>query len=393
MVNGQMEDDTLVVELNGRIDSSDSEQVEKEVFDLIASNKPNKIIFEAKNLNYISSAGLRVILKVIQQSKEKVVMRNVNSEVGEILHVTGFNTLMKVERALRDVSVDGCEIIGRGGNGCVYRLDEDTIIKVFTNNTPLEDIEKERKLAQTAFLLGIPTAISYDIVRVNDVYGLVFEMIKAETISVLMNKEPEKYGTIFGTLLKKIHSTKVDTSKLSSTKDAYKGFIDKIKERITEEEYLKLNNFIDSIPDRDTLIHGDYHPGNIMIQNGEPILIDMGDIGYGHPIFDLAGVYASTISAAKQAPDHLKQFMGLEIESTYRTYDAFIKAYFETEDAQKIEQINQVLGAYSMLKALMGVVQGKNLNEELKNRCIESLRRYLFPAIDQIGSMLPLLNI
>lgn len=119
---------TLVINLEGRIDSSNANDVEKEVFDLIQNNPSDYIVFEAKNLEYLSSAGLRVILKVIQASKEKVVMQNVNSAVGDILHMTGFNTLMKVTKAMREISVEGCEVIGRGGNGCVYRLDEDTML-------------------------------------------------------------------------------------------------------------------------------------------------------------------------------------------------------------------------------------------------------------------------
>ena len=393
MVNGEIIESTLVINLSGRVDSSTSLQVEKEVFDLINENKPNKIIFEAKDLEYISSAGLRVLLKVIKSTEEKIVMRNVNSTVGDILHVTGFNTLMKVERALREVSIDGCKIIGKGASATVYRLDEDTIIKVYTDRTSFEEIEKERKLAQAAFLLGVPTAITYDIVKVNDNYGIIFELIKAKTLSSLIAQDPIKYGTIFGKLLKQIHTTKVDTNKITSIKDTYKWYIDEISSRITKEEETKFKDFIDSIPDRGTMIHGDYHTSNVMLQNDEPILIDMGDIGYGHPIFDLGGVYSALVLAAKMRPEILMQYHGLSPDDALKAYDGFIKGYFEIEDKDKIEQINKVLGSYAMLKALMGIVQGKDLPEEVKTGLVEDLRKHFFPIMDQIGDELTSLDI
>ncbi len=392
-VTGKKEDNTLVLNLEGRLDSSNAEGAEKEIFDLIAKNPADFIVIEAKNLEYISSAGLRVLLKVIHASKEKVVMQNVNSTVGDILHMTGFNSLMKVTKAMRELSVEGCEIIGRGGNGCVYRLDEDTIIKVYYEHALLEDIEKERNLAQAAFLAGIPTAISYDIVRVGNQYGLVFEMIKAETFSSLMNKEPEKYAVEYAKLLKKIHSIKADKTKFISTKEIYKGFVDKLGNRLTDEEASRMKKFIDDIPDRDTILHGDYHPSNVMLQNGEPILIDMADIGYGHPIFDLAGTYVLLVSCAKNEPETLKYYLGMESEAALKVWDVFVKEYFGTEDPEKLAMIDKVLSAYSMIRTTIGTMQSNNLPEEVIQTSLAIGRQYFFPIMDQITGMVNLLGL
>ena len=53
-------------------------------------------------------------------------------------------------------------MLGEGANGKVYRYDSDTIVKVYKDSVSLEDIKRERELARTAFILGIPTAIPYD---------------------------------------------------------------------------------------------------------------------------------------------------------------------------------------------------------------------------------------
>lgn len=70
----------------------------------------------AKKLEYISSAGLRVLLK-LTKSVGEVSIVNVSPEVYEIFDVTGFTSILNVKKALREISVDGCEVIGAGGAG------------------------------------------------------------------------------------------------------------------------------------------------------------------------------------------------------------------------------------------------------------------------------------
>ena len=106
--------------------------------------------------------------------------------------MTGFTELMTVEKAYRRVSVDGCEIVGEGANGTVYRIDGDNVVKVYKDANALDEIQKERELARLALVLGIPTAISYDVVRVGDSYGSVFEMLDARSFSKILAEHPEK---------------------------------------------------------------------------------------------------------------------------------------------------------------------------------------------------------
>ena len=58
-----------------------------------------------------------------------------------------------------------------------------------------------------------------------------------------------------------------------------------------KDDIRKVYEFINAIPFRNTIIHGDYHPGNIMISDGELILIDMGDVSLDHPVIDLLSTY------------------------------------------------------------------------------------------------------
>lgn len=44
--------------------------------------------------------------------------------------MSGRKTTLKSDKPMREVSIEGCELLGKGGNGAVYRLDPETIVKV-----------------------------------------------------------------------------------------------------------------------------------------------------------------------------------------------------------------------------------------------------------------------
>ena len=184
----------MIIRLSGRISSDNAAATEKEILEQVTGREDKELILDASDLEYISSAGLRVILR-LRKTYPDLRITGVNSEVYEILEMTGFTELMNVKKRLREVSVDGCPVIGRGYYGTVYRLDVDTIVKVYEVPDSLAMIENEQNMAKEAFIKGIPTAISYDMVKVGDQYGSVFELLKATTFNDELIKAPENIVT------------------------------------------------------------------------------------------------------------------------------------------------------------------------------------------------------
>ena len=123
------------IRLSGRIDSNNAAQVEKEVLAQLDGGESAALTLDAAGLDYISSAGLRVLLR-LKKAYPALRIVNVSSEVYEILDMTGFTQMMTVEKAFRAVSVEGCEEIGRGANGSIYRIDQDSVVKVSGMPTP-----------------------------------------------------------------------------------------------------------------------------------------------------------------------------------------------------------------------------------------------------------------
>ena len=184
------EQDVLRVALTGRIDSGNAAEVEAEIGVLLARTPRQGLVLDLKELEYMSSAGLRVLLR-LRKLEPGLRLVNASAEVYEILNLTGFTEMIPVEKAYRTVSIQGCEIIGRGSIGTVYRIDEDTAVKVYHGDHCLADVQRERELARKAFVLGVPTAIPYDVVRVGEGNGSVFELLNAHSFSKLIAADPQ----------------------------------------------------------------------------------------------------------------------------------------------------------------------------------------------------------
>lgn len=352
ITHATLEGEVLTITPNGRIDSHNAASFESEVNESCAQYPHKMLVLDARELEYISSAGLRVILKLKKQNPE-LSIENASPQVYEIFDVTGFTGMMSVSKALREISVDGCEVIGHGGYGVVYRLDNDEIVKLCFENVLKSDIDAEIAGAKKAFLHGLPTAISYDVVKCGNRFGVVYELIDAKNMSAYLREESERIDELAGilaALAKQIHSTHVSAGALPDLKELYKAKFGELHELLTPEEISKLRAFVDCLPYRDTLIHGDFHTGNIMLQDGEPVLIDMGDVSVGHPLLEIYGMYLVYVVIGRKNPKQVLRAFGVEYDLWRRVWDSFIAAYFPDASEADIKKLEDICDLLSNIK-------------------------------------------
>lgn len=90
------EGETLTVRIEGRLDTVTAPELERELGEL---NDVKDLVFDMQNLEYISSAGLRVILKAqkIMNSKGAMKLVNVSDGVMEVFEITGFADILTIE--------------------------------------------------------------------------------------------------------------------------------------------------------------------------------------------------------------------------------------------------------------------------------------------------------
>ena len=354
-VTYRIDKDILYIALEGRIDASNAAQAEERIFSIKGENPDKHTVVDADNLEYISSAGLRVILR-LRKEEPKLAIINVAPDVYEVFDMTGFTDMVTVEKAYQKMSVEGCEFIAKGANGAVYRYNDETILKTYFAKDALPEIKQERENARRAFVLGINTAIPYGIVRVGDGYGTVTELLNATSVTKLIRKSPDdlteavKY---YIDMLKSIHAVEVEDGEVPDMKQTALDWADFVSAYIPEEQGKKLRALIEAVPKRNTLMHGDYHTNNIMVQNGEPLLIDMDTLCMGHPVFELGSMFNAFVGYSELDHSVTEDFFGYTFETAGKFWDLSLKAYLGTEDEEVCRQVAEkamIIGYTRMLR-------------------------------------------
>ena len=351
----RIDKDILYIAMEGRIDASNASLAEEKIFNIKNNNPGKHSVIDADNLEYISSAGLRVILKLRKEEPQLAII-NVAPDVYEVFDMTGFTDMVTVEKAYQKMSVEGCEFIAKGANGAVYRYDDETILKTYFAKDALPEIKQERENARRAFVLGINTAIPYGIVRVGDGYGTVTELLNAVSVTKLIRQSPDdlteavKY---YVDMLKSIHAVKVEDGEVPDMKETALSWAKFVSSYIPEEQSKKLIALIEAVPKQNTLMHGDYHTNNIMVQNGEPLLIDMDTLCMGHPVFELGSMFNAFIGYSELDHNVTMDFFGYTHESAEKFWSMALKMYLGTDDeavCKSVAEKAMIIGYTRMLR-------------------------------------------
>ena len=354
-ISYRVDKDILYIAVNGRIDASNAAEAEERIFAIKAENKGKHTVIDAEQLEYISSAGLRVILR-LRKEEPKLAIINVAADVYEVFDMTGFTDMVTVEKAYQKMSVEGCEFIAKGANGAVYRYNDETILKTYFAKDALPEIKQERENARKAFVLGINTAIPYGIVRVGDGYGTVTELLNATSVTKLIRANPDdltQAAKYYIDMLKNIHSIEVDDGEVPDMKETALAWADFVSAHIPDNQARKLRGLIEAVPKKNTLMHGDYHTNNIMVQNGEPLLIDMDTLCMGHPVFELGSMFNAFVGYSELNHQNMVDFFGYSFETAGKFWNLALKMYLSTEDEEVCRSVAEkamIIGYTRMLR-------------------------------------------
>ena len=95
----QETDERIIASLSGELDTAAAQETEKALMPLLNSNGKG-IVIDCTELEYISSRGLRVLLSILKQAKSvgsRVVLKNVNEVIRDVLDLTGFISIFEFE--------------------------------------------------------------------------------------------------------------------------------------------------------------------------------------------------------------------------------------------------------------------------------------------------------
>ena len=249
-------------------------------------------------------------------------------------------------------------------------------MKVFKRTSDAGQIERELKLAKEAFVAGVPTAISFDIVKVGNHLGVRFEMLDCISLKNAFVQQPEQYDVLLNRyvdLLKKINSAPCLNNEVPDAKQFYLKKIDEIKPYFDERDYFKILNLVQSIPDRNTFVHGDCHFKNIMVQGDELLLIDMDTLSRGHPIFELAALRAPYIAFEEDDKGNNEKFLGVSADFSKKLYNDIVNQYFGKDD----QTIKDKIALVCYIHMVWWTLTNQRGNEKRFNGCKKRLLKLL----------------
>lgn len=315
-------DGRLTIAIHGHIDSRQVNELHDEIAAAIDEYRSGigELVLDAEDMDFISSLGLRSILQLRKDWPEMRVV-NCSADVYGVFKMTGFTRLITITKALPRIADEDLQPVE--GMEDVFRLSDETMVKVFPKDLTLEEVERGVQQFREAFIRGVPTVMSFDIVRVKDSYGLVFESIVRKDID----------AATLGELMRSFHQNIIEPDEqIPSAMQREKQRVKDMAAEYGEERVAKMLQVLNTIPDGSALLHGNLTLQSIAfsLEGENAVVINLSNVCFGNPVMDITHLYGSL-------PE--------EMQKDY--FDAFLRAYYNNETEASIERIRQNIAALS----------------------------------------------
>ena len=233
------------------------------------------------------------------------------------------NGFMKIE-------LDNIKPFAKGGTGECYRLSDDIILKLYYEDMPVKNIVNEKLGARSAFVAGVPTAISFMMVEVGNRKGVLYEMVQGKTLSELVEAEPSRAFELGGMLAeigKTLHTAEVKAD-LPKATVPYRNALS-MADYAPEATVRRISEFMDRIDKEIHYVHGDFQSNNIIISPNGPMLLDMGDFSIGSPLLDISNLYFNLFESPEALAEGRNTFNRMTHEEALAFWRGFEHSYFE----------------------------------------------------------------
>ena len=186
-------------------------------------------------------------------------------------------------------------------------------------------------------------------------------------------------------LLKVIHSCEVDAGSLPDMKQVVLEWIEFDRDYLPADQYEKLKALVQAVPETNHLLHGDYHIKNVLVQNGECLLIDMDTLCYGHPIFEFASMYNDYCGYSYLDPEVSMNFYGVSHDEVVEFWRKSLALYLGTDDAARLDDVERKAMLIGFARILRRAVRKMD-------PCSEEQEQTMANARKQIAGILPLVD-
>lgn len=239
---------------------------------------------------------------------------------------------------------------GEGGTALTYKHhSHNTLAKLYNPGYEAEMAVQEFKVAEAVYDLGIPTPKPYRLVTDGQRLGGEYEFIPGKrSFARILSEEPQRMQEIaraFADAAIALHRTPADTSRIPSVKEVLRSFYLN-NDLVTTEYKERALAFLDKLEEPTTCVHGDFHIGNIITDGTRTLWIDIGQLGYGAPEWDLGWFWTMTHNLGDARADFL---LHMTQDSLVSFWNTFLPLYLGTTDPAAIgEYTRKILSYYAV---------------------------------------------
>ena len=184
-------------------------------------------------------------------------------------------------------------MVGVGNTAEVFDYGDGKVCKLFYQGYPRDAVEREYRNAKEAERMGLPVPKVFDLVEAGGRAGIVYEKIAGKSMLECLLENPNEAETYLEQFVRLQQEWLQKTTEQSDSVLFYKDFLKSLLKGTEQEGEMSLCEEINALPEDDVLLHGDFHPGNIMITPEHRfVVIDFMNVCRGPALYEIARTYA-----------------------------------------------------------------------------------------------------
>ena len=181
-------------------------------------------------------------------------------------------------------------LIGQGAEAEIFELKDGRVLKLLRAWGPVERVASEVAALEAARSAGLQVPEALEHVMVNGRPGIVMERLRGTDLLSVMGRKPWlvfRAGRLTGEVHARINAARGPAS-LPKVKDVAQEMLASLGRRDPAVQLEWIGRILARLPDGEALCHGDFHPGQVMLSDGECVAFDWAGAKRGDPLFDYA---------------------------------------------------------------------------------------------------------
>lgn len=182
-------------------------------------------------------------------------------------------------------------MVGAGNTAEVFDYGDGKVCKLFYEGYPKDAVKREFRNATEVHRQGLPVPKVFEMVESEGRTGIVYEKIAGKSMLECIFENPGNAGFYLEEFVRLQKNWLKEVVVQASSALSYKEYLQMLINGVGQEEASLLEE-INGLPEGDTLLHGDFHPGNVLISTDyRAVVIDFMNVCRGPALYDIARTY------------------------------------------------------------------------------------------------------